>query len=58
MSSGDIAVSPVDGRETPACKYCDYAAVCGRENTPCDRVPNYKNDEVITKMKEEKTNGI
>ena len=56
--SGDIAVSPLDGRDTPACKYCDYAAVCGRENTPCDRVPNYKNDEVITKMKEEKTNGI
>ena len=56
--SGDIAVSPLDGRETPACKYCDYAAVCGRENAPCDRVPNYKNDEVINKMREEKRNGI
>ena len=30
--SGDIAVSPLDGRETPACKYCDYAAVCGYED--------------------------
>ena len=56
--SGDIAVSPLDGRETPACKYCDYAAVCGRENAPCDRVPNYKNDEVINKIREEKTSGI
>ena len=56
--SGDIAVSPLDGRETPACKYCDYAAVCGRENAPCDKVPNYKNDEVINKIREEKTNGI
>ena len=56
--SGDISVSPLDGRETPACKYCDYAAVCGRENAPCDRVPNYKNDEVINKIREEKTSGI
>ena len=56
--SGDIAVSPLDGRETPACKYCDYAAVCGRENAPCDRVPNFKNDEVMNKMREEKRNGI
>lgn len=56
--SGDIAVSPLDGREAPACKYCDYAAVCGRENVPCDKVPNIKNDEVITKMREGKTNGI
>ena len=56
--SGDIAVSPLDGRETPACKYCDYAAVCGRENAPCDKVPNFKNDEVINKIREEKTNGI
>lgn len=56
--SGDIAVSPLDGMDTPACKYCDYAAVCGRENAPCDRVPRLKNDEVITKMREEKTDGI
>lgn len=56
--SGDIAVSPLDGRETPACKYCDYASVCGRENAPCDKVPSFKNDEVINKMREEKSNGI
>ena len=56
--SGDIAVSPLDGREAPACKYCDYAAVCGRENVPCDKVPNIKNDEVINKIREGKTNGI
>lgn len=56
--SGDIAVSPLDGRETPACKYCDYATVCGWENAPCDKVPSFKNDEVINKIKEEKMNGI
>ena len=56
--SGDIAVSPIDGRETPACKYCDYSAVCGRENAPCDKVPNFKNDEVINQIRQVKTDGI
>ena len=56
--SGDIAVNPLDGRETPACKYCDYGAVCGRESAPCDRVPNFKNDEVINQIRQVKTDGI
>ena len=56
--SGDIAVNPLDGRETPACKYCDYAVICGIENAPCDRVPNLKNDEVINKIKDGKINGV
>ncbi len=56
--SGDIAVSPLDGRETPACKYCDYASVCGRENEPCEAVPTYSNSEVIEIMKEESENAI
>lgn len=56
--SGDIAVSPLDGRETPACKYCDYGAVCGWESAPCDKVPSLKNDEVINKIREGKTDGI
>ena len=56
--SGDIAVSPIDGRETPACKYCVYSAVCGRENAPCDKVPNFKNDEIINQIRQVKTDGI
>ena len=56
--SGDIAVSPIDGRETPACKYCDYSAVCGRENAPCDKVRNFKNDEIINQIRQVKTDGI
>jgi len=34
IASGDIAASPLDGRDSPACKYCDYSAVCGREGAP------------------------
>jgi len=42
----------------PACKYCDYAAVCGRENAPVKRVPDLKNEEVLKLMGEETANGI
>lgn len=58
IAAGDIAVSPVDGRESAACKYCDYAAVCGRENESCFRVPDLKNSEVFEKMKGEDENGV
>lgn len=52
--SGDISVNPVDGRESPACKYCDFKAVCGIENNEIFRVPEMSNDEVFEKIKEEK----
>lgn len=58
MVSGDIAAVPLDGRDSPACKYCDYAAVCGRENAPVKRVPDLKNEEVLKLMGEETANGI
>ena len=58
VSSGDIAVSPVDGRETPACKYCDFASVCGREDEPCFRVPDLKNEEIFEKLKEGDEYGV
>ncbi len=56
--SGDIRISPLDGRDTPACKYCDYSSVCLRENAPCERVEALKNDDIISKMREVKENGI
>ena len=58
IASGDIAASPLDGRDSPACKYCDYSAVCGREGAPCERVPDLKNEEVFEKMGEAPSNGI
>ena len=31
LHAGDIAVRPLDGTDSPACKYCDYRAVCLRD---------------------------
>ena len=58
ISSGDIRISPLDGRESPACKYCDFASVCRIENKSVPRVENYSNEKVFEIMKEAETNGI
>lgn len=50
ISNGDIAVCPVDGRESGACDYCDYKSVCGFENNETLKVPNLKNIEVFEIM--------
>ncbi len=47
ISSGDIAVDPLDGRESAACKYCDFANVCGIEDEKIRRVPELDNKEVF-----------
>lgn len=52
LSSGDIEVSPIDGRESNACKYCDYAAVCGIEDSATEKVEKLRNSQVIDKIKE------
>jgi len=58
LISGDISVSPTDGRESPACKYCDFSSVCGFENGIPDKVPEFNNDKVFEMIKEAKENGI
>ncbi len=58
ISSGDIAISPIDGREAPACKYCDYKAICNITDDKIFEVPDFKNHEVFEKMKEAETDGI
>lgn len=58
ITSGDIRISPLDGRESPACKYCDFASVCRIENKSVPRVENYSNEKVFEIMKEAETNGI
>lgn len=50
--SGDINVDPIDGRESPACAYCDFHSVCGFENKTAKKVPNLSNSEVFECMKE------
>lgn len=56
--SGDISAKPVDGCETPACKYCDFSSVCGRESMPGTQVPSMKNSEVFEKMREDESDGV
>lgn len=58
LLSGDISVSPVDGRESPACKYCDYSAICGIDDEKIQKVPDLKNDEVFELMEEAENNVI
>ncbi len=58
IHSGDIAVSPLNGRESPACAYCDFASVCGIENADAPRVPDMTNQEVLESMKEDTPDGI
>lgn len=56
--SGDISVSPVDGRESRACKYCDYASICGIEGREGFKVPELANERVFELIEEDVTNGI
>lgn len=54
ISSGDIAVSPIDGRESEACKYCDFKTVCFAEDSKITKVPKLSNDQVFNAIKEAK----
>ena len=58
IASGDIKISPLDGRESPACKYCDFSGVCGIEDREVPRVPDLKNDEILDAMKEGEKDGV
>ncbi len=58
ISGGDISVTPLDGRESNACKYCDFKNVCNIENGIAQKVPSLKNADVFKKMKEAEQDGI
>ena len=55
---GDINISPLDGRESKACAYCDFSSVCGIEDKEALRVPDLSNDEVFNAMKGDVEDGI
>lgn len=56
--SGDISINPVDGRESAACDYCDFASLCGKEDREAIKVPKMSNSAVIEKIKEGEEDGI
>lgn len=49
--NGEIAVSPTDGRDSQACKYCDFAAVCSFEDGEPFKVPNMNNQAVFEALR-------
>ena len=51
ISTGDIAVSPINGRESPACKYCEYGHICGIEDSFIPTVEKMSNEDVINTIK-------
>ena len=57
ITEGQIDIDPVDGRESPACKYCDYAAICGIEEKQAEKVPAISNSEVINRIRGDIQNG-
>ena len=58
IASGDIKISPLDGRESPACKYRDFFFFFGIEDREVPRVPDLKNDEILDAMKEGEKDGV
>ena len=57
ITEGQIDIDPVDGRESTACKYCDYAAICGIEEKQAEKVPAISNSEVINRIRGDIQNG-
>lgn len=55
--SGDISINPVDSLDSPACKYCDFAAVCTKSQEIHAKVEKMSNQEVLEKISEEAENS-
>lgn len=51
--NGQFSVNPVDGLDSEACKYCDFASVCSVGNEDINKVESISNSEVIERIKEE-----
>lgn len=51
IHSGDFSINPVDGGDSKACKYCNFASICSYKLFEPIKVPSLKNEEVINKLK-------
>ena len=58
MLNGEIEISPIDGRESTACGYCDFKGICGIEDNEIFKVPALKNEDVFDYIAKEKKDGI
>lgn len=50
LYEGYIAANPVDGLDSPACKYCDFASICRIENEKRECVAKMSRDEVMAEI--------
>jgi len=57
ITNGDIAVCPVNGRESDACKYCDYGYICGIEDAQIQKVEKLSNDKVMEILRGDENNA-
>lgn len=59
LRAGDIRRTPVNGKDKPACQYCDYAAVCGVDDqTEFEEVLSMSMEEIEKALKGEETDGV
>lgn len=48
--NGDIAANPVDGLDSPACKYCEYQSICNISYDKHQKVPKLTTAEVMKEI--------
>lgn len=49
---GKIEANPIDGIDSPACKYCDFLSVCRINGDIIKKVPKFSNREVLKIIEE------
>ncbi|MBR4072369.1 MAG: PD-(D/E)XK nuclease family protein, partial [Clostridia bacterium] len=58
ISNGEFSIDPIDGIDSPACKYCDFSSVCRIEGKACKKVTQMENTDVIELLKVVSENGV
>ncbi len=59
IANGVFSANPVDGRDKPACKYCEFASICRIEKEKPPRVQSFKKEQVMEEMKRQvSSNGV
>ncbi len=57
--SGNVAVEPVDGLDSDACKYCEYKNICRIGDEKHQEVPSLANQDVLEEIERQVSeNGI
>lgn len=58
LLNGEIAADPIDGVESSACSFCDFACVCRLESNISRSVERLSKDEVIERIREENAKNV